>query len=64
MSITQPECAFVVLGVQNAVRLRHNIICGQRGYKIFINIISQKARLKKNFIEYKMCVLSLSTKFV
>jgi hypothetical protein len=40
MSITQLVCGFVALGIQHAVRMRPNIICGQRGYTTLFNIVS------------------------
>ena len=40
MSITQPECVFVALGIQRAMRLRHIVICGLPVSTIFFNIIS------------------------
>jgi hypothetical protein len=39
MSIKQPECAFVALGIQHA--MRHNVICGMPRSAIFFHIFSQ-----------------------
>ena len=48
MSITQPVCVFVALGMQHAMRWRA--------------ILSSVARFsKKKIIEHKMCFLSFST---
>jgi hypothetical protein len=39
-SSTYSECVFVSLGIQHAMRMRHLVICGLFGSKIFFQIIS------------------------
>jgi len=40
MSITQPECVFVALGIPHAMRLRYIVIYGLPFSTIFFHIIS------------------------
>jgi len=49
---------------RKAHALYYIVLCGLSDSTIFVHIISQKAQLKKKVIEYKMCVLNLSTTFV
>jgi len=56
MSITQPVCVFIILGILHAMRRRHFVICGLPR-STFFHIISKAARLKKKKkgTEHKMC---------
>jgi len=40
MIITQPDCVFVALGIQHAMRLRHIVICDLPRSSMFFHIIS------------------------
>ena len=40
MSITQPACAFVALGIQYSMCMRHTVICGLLRSTKFFHIIS------------------------
>ena len=40
MSIAQPECVFVALGMQHAMSTHHVVICGLPRSTIYFHIIS------------------------
>ena len=43
ISSTYSECAFVFLVIQHAMRLCHNVVCGQPGCAVPVHIFSQKS---------------------
>ena len=40
ISITKSECVFVALGIQNAMRMHHIVICSLFGSTVFFHVIS------------------------
>jgi len=40
MSITQPECVFVALGIQHAMRMGHTVICGLPCSTLLFHVMS------------------------
>ena len=55
MSITQPVCVFIALGILLAMRRRHVVFCGLPRSTTFFHIVSKAARFKKKIIVHKMC---------
>jgi len=39
VSITYFECVSVALGIQHAMHMRHIVVCGLHGSRIFLHII-------------------------
>jgi len=65
ISITYCEYAFVALGIQNSMRMRHIVVYGIPGCTIFFPTLSHKRHdLRKKFVEHEMCVSIFSTTFV
>jgi hypothetical protein len=58
VSITCSECVVLALGIQQAMHMRHVVICGLPGYTA-VSILSQKRYnfQKQKVIEQKKCVL-------
>ena len=54
----------IALGIRQAKRMRHIIICSMPGSTVFFYIISKTVWFSKKVTENKMRVLSVSTTFV
>jgi hypothetical protein len=63
--ITYSEGVFLALRIQNAMRLRHIVICGCSLLSSFFLLPHKRQDFReKNFIEHKMCCLISYTTFV
>jgi len=64
ISITYTKCAFVALGIQHAMCMRHIVIVACQALR-HLSILSHKRHdFRKTVVEHKKCVLSCSTTFV
>ena len=62
MSSTYP--AFVALGIQHAMRVRHIIVCGLPRSTVFSTFSHKRYDFQINVTEHNMIVLIFSTTFV
>ena len=63
-SITYCKCVFVALAIQHAMRLRYSVICGLPRSTKFSTLSHIRHDFRKEILEYKICVMILSTSFV
>jgi hypothetical protein len=65
ISITYSECVSVALVIQHAKRMRRIILSSEACVAApCFSTLSHKQRFLEKVTEHKVCVLSLSTKFV
>jgi len=54
MNIAHSKGVFLALGIQQAMRMRHIVICGLSGSQ-YLSTFSHKRHDFRKVIEYKMC---------
>ena len=54
----------VAFGNQHGMRMRHVVVCGLSGSKIFSTLSDKQHDFRNTVIEPKMCVLIFSANFV
>jgi hypothetical protein len=64
MSITQPDCVFVALRIQQAMRMLHIVICGMPTLRYFSTLSHKRYDFRETITGHKMCVLIFSITFV
>jgi len=60
-SITYSKYVPVVLGMQQAMRMRHIVICGLSDLSYFATLSPKRHDFRKKVIEHNMCVMVVST---
>jgi len=65
MSITQPECVSVALGIEHVMLMRHIILSSLtcRSVQYFSRLPYKRQDFRENVFEYKMRVLIFSAVF-
>jgi hypothetical protein len=53
INIIDSECVFVALGIPYAMRMRHIVIYGMCGSKVYFHFISSTAPFKKKLLNVK-----------
>jgi hypothetical protein len=64
VSIKQPVCVLVTLGIQHAMRMRHIVICGLPRSTIFFHIITLNATIFQIKGLNKKCVFRVPLQFL
>ena len=55
---------FVVLGIQRAIRMRYNVICGQHRSKYFSTLSHKRHNVLQSVTQHKMCFFIFNATFV
>jgi len=64
ISITNSECISAATVIQQATCMRHIVICGLSGVRIFLTLYYKPQDFRKIVSEHKICALISSTTFV